>query len=347
MQTFLFYLLSMQSEENGKKNDTRRIVIGVSISAVFVAFFGLFIYLLSPVSAKFALAPEVVFEIKPGDGYGKIISQLTSSGLIRSRSALVLLSMITGSAMNLKPGTYHLRNTMSGSEILSALVSGSQKEVSLTVVEGYSVYDIDRLLASAGVLKAGELVNANKKNSFEGTLFPDTYRFFTDSTVSEVLQKFRDTFLAKAGPILTVDGAMSTSTLVLASIVEKEVPDFEDRKIVAGILKKRIEAGVPLQVDSSVCYIKEAEVFPIAEKCYPLNSLDFKLVSPYNTYMHGGLPPGPIGNPGLSAVVAAMHPKSSPYWYYLSDPATQKTIFSRDLDEQEANRVKYLGTKKG
>lgn len=336
--------------------DLKKIVVGGSICIVLVSLVGFFSYLLGPAGNK-SQDQQILFEVKPGDGYKKIISNLGLKGLIRSESAFTALSLITGSATNLKPGLYHLQPGMTSSEILSKLVSGSRTEVSVTVVEGYSVYDIDRLLAASGVLKVGELVEANEKGFFEGKLFPDTYRFFKNSDVDEVVEKFLETFKSKTDQIFTDNGTSSVASnpsglsprderLILASLVEKEVPDFEDRKIIAGILKKRLEAGMPLQVDATICYIKEANMYPAGQGCYPLIPLDFKIESPYNTYLHVGFPPGPIGNPGLSALVAALHPKSSPYWYYLSDPTTRKTIFSRDLDEQEGNRVKYLGSKK-
>ena len=357
--------------------DVKKIVVGGSICVIAIMLAGFFLHLLSPVGRESG-ERQISFEVKPGDGYKDIISNLGSKGLIRSRSAFTLLSLVTGSAMNLKPGLYSLKSGMTSGEILSKLVSGSRTEISVTVVEGYSVYDIDRLLSSLGVLKAGELVEANKKNFFEGRLFPDTYRFFKDSDVDQVVGKFLDTFASKTDQIFAGNDINSTSSpsglnpqavqgtsapsfseellnspqarrderLILASLIEKEIPDFEDRKIVAGILLKRVKAGIPIQVDATICYVKEVAIYPRDASCYPLSALDFKIESPYNTYLHAGFPPTPIGNPGISALVAAIHPKSSPYWYYLSDPVTHKTIFSRDLEEQEGNRVKYLGNKK-
>ena len=314
--------------------------VGAGVCAILVIGAGSFAYLLSPIEEW--SSRQILLEVRPGDGYRNIISSLGSRGLIRSKAAFTALSFFTGSVMRLKPGLYRLNSGMSSYEILSKLIKGTRIEVSVTVVEGYSMYDIDRLLADAGVLQEGELVEVGEKRFLEGKLFPDTYRFFKDSRVDEVVDKFLETFSSKTEQVLVGSATSSDLNLILASLIEKEVPDFEDRKIISGILKKRFEAGIPLQVDATICYIKEAELYPEASSCYPLTPLDFKKESPYNTYLHVGVPPGPIGNPGISAVVAALHPKSSPYWYYLSDPATGKTIFSRELDEQERNRVKYL-----
>jgi UPF0755 protein len=159
-----------------------------------------------------------------------------------------------------------------------------------------------------------------------------------------VVGEFTDNFNVKALPLLNADSKNAQRDLILASILEKEVPSSTDQKLIAGILLKRLAAGMPLDVDATVCYAKLLENPSPAASCYPLTALDFKIDSPYNTYLYRGLPPGPIGNPGVSAIVAAIDPVSSPYWYYLSDPKTGKTIFAKTLDEQTQNRVKYLGS---
>ena len=120
------------------------------------------------------------------------------------------------------------------------------------------------------------------------------------------------------------------------------MPDQNDQEIVAGIILKRLAEGIPLDIDATVCYAKLLGRPTSTAQACSLSPLDFKIESPYNTYLYKGLPPGPIGNPGTSAITAALHPQSSPYLYYLSDPATGKTIFAKTLDEQNQNRVKYL-----
>jgi UPF0755 protein len=173
----------------------------------------------------------------------------------------------------------------------------------------------------------------------EGHLFPDTYQFYTNDTVTDVVREMTSDFNAKAGPLLA---AAPTSTLIIASIVQKEVPDQQDQELVAGIVLKRLADGMPLDIDATVCYAKLLQSPSSTAQTCSLSVLDFKIDSPYNTYLNKGLPPGPIGNPGTSAITAALHPQGSPYLYYLSDPATGKTIFAKTLDEQNQNRVKYL-----
>jgi UPF0755 protein len=211
------------------------------------------------------------------------------------------------------------------------------------VPEGASVYQVDQILAEAGVLPAGTflLFSRTLSSEVEGHLFPDTYRFYKNSSPGEVLKKMRDNFAAKAQPILDRDRPHIRENLILASILEKEVPEYEDRQIVAGIMQKRLEADMLLQADATLCYMKYEKAGAFVP-CTPITSADLKTKSPYNTYLSKGLPPGPIGSPGLEAIKAAQDPKESPYWYYLSDPKTGKTIFSKTLDEHTRNRVKYL-----
>ena len=126
----------------------------------------------------------------------------------------------------------------------------------------------------------------------------------------------------------------------MASLVEGEVPHEEDRPVVAGILLKRLESGMPLQVDSSIIYYK-CDILKVSD-CRKISNDDLKLNSSYNTYKNKGLPKGPINNPGLTAIKAVLNPLDSPYWYYLSDPQTGNTIFSKTLKEHNQSVEKYL-----
>ncbi len=320
-------------------------VVIISFAVIFaLGILGFFFYEneLRPVSAQGGNTQPYSFEVKSGEGFREIVGDLKTENLIRSRTAFYALSFFTGSVSKLKPGVYQLRDTMSSGEIMDELVSGSHREVTITILEGASVYDIDKLLSGAGVLTPGSLAALNKQENIEGTLFPDTYKFFADSDARDALKKFEDNFGIKAAPLLAADRKNWGSNLILASIVQKEVPNRNDEEIVAGILGKRLAAKMPLQVDATICYIKEAVSPSGGGNCYPLSPLDFKIDSAYNTYLYGGLPPGPIGNPGVVAIQAVLHSKSSPYWFYLSDPKTGKTMFARTLDEQSRNKAIYL-----
>jgi UPF0755 protein len=314
------------------------VVTVIVVLACLVA--GLFFYELKPVNANDSAL--TVFEIKQGDGFRAVADHLYGDGLVRSPKAFDLFALATGRALALKPGLYRLDAAMSTSQILDVLSGGGAGKATVTIPEGSNIYAIDAILSAALIIHPGDLIAFHQDGQLEGKLFPDTYQFYTNADVSDVVQEFIDDFNIKALPLLNADPKNSQRDLILASILEKEVPDPGDQQVVAGILLKRLAAGMPLDVDATVCYAKLLENPSPTSSCSSLSALDFKIDSPYNTYLYRGLPPGPIGNPGVSAITAAIDPVSSPYWYYLSDPKTGKTIFAKTLDEQDQNRVKYL-----
>jgi len=302
-----------------------------------VFFFYVF---LRPATARNLPVSTEKFEIKKGESFGGIVDALESAKLLRAPKVFKLYLILSGSATRLKPGEYKLDAHLSSFRIAQILRTGPDNKVFITIPEGSSVFEIDKLLSEKKVFEKGDLVRLarNSKNQIEGRLFPDSYEFYIDSGAEEVVKKMTGNFNTKAAPLLGSKGNFNKN-LILASLLEKEVPNFEERRIVAGILVKRVALGMPLQVDSTLCYIKKLHG---SGKCYPLTRNDFKKDSPYNTYLYPSWPSGAISNPGIPAIRAALSPETTGYLYYLSDPATGKTIFSDTLDSHNANRVKYL-----
>lgn len=199
---------------------------------------------------------------------------------------------------------------LAGSILLAyALTHEATPKVTITIPEGATVADINSLLKEKGVLEE------DLPESLEGYLFPDTYEFFVPSSPDAVKAKFEENFgrKVKAGLSASTGEAELHKIITAASLIEAEVPDPVERRVVSDIMQKRLKAGIPLQMDAAP-----------------------------DTYRTTGLPHAPIVNPGLDAVQAVLAPTPSPYWYYLSDPKTQKTVFSKTLDEHNANIVKYL-----
>lgn len=290
---------------------------------------------------KPVLAERKLFTISEGDGFRDVANNLEAEGFVRSGFAAKLYFFVSGSAFHLQPGAY-LFDSGEGIPEISAVLGGGEKQtVKVVIPEGSSIYDIDDILSKNFVLKSGELVAWTKAQSapLEGYLFPDTYNFFLESNPKDVADKMRANFDLKAKLLLDKDPKQAARNLILASLLEKEVPDFKDRQVVAGILLKRLKVGMPLQVDATICYMKKMEG---KDSCYPLDPLDFKAKSPYNTYLNKGLPPGPIGNPGTGSIEAAMTPKAASYWFYLSCLPAGNTIFSETLDTHASNRAKCL-----
>lgn len=294
-------------------------------------------------------AEAKALEIKAGMSFDEVVDELKDVGIIDSKFVIKIYGLITGQASRIKPGRYVLSSNDSLPRLLGILTEGPA-EISALIAPGMTLKEIDRKLSALGIIEPNSLTNLNvnsfKKNypwlegasSLEGFLFPDTYNFFSASDVNSVVNKFLDNFEAKALPF-SGNGNNLLETASLASILEKEVPDYQERQLVAGILIKRLNAGMPLQVDASLIYGK---CFGEFLNCPSLQETDYKFDSPYNTYLYKGLPKTPICSPDLDAIKAASSPKKSDYWYYLSDPETQKTVFSRTLDEQNKNRAKYL-----
>lgn len=314
----------------------RHKLIKYLLLGVAIILIGFFLWNLLPVNISILSPIEI--RIESGMGVNEITDFLYNNKLIRSPLVFKTIAFISSSADKLRPGKYLFQGQLSYWNILKSLVVGGDEEVTIQITEGATIYDIDALLSKNSVLKSGELIAYNKKQlkSLEGYLFPDTYRFYEHSSPEVIVEKMTSVFNEKTAELFTGDESEKYRALILASILEKEVPGFEDRQLVAGILIKRIANNWPLQVDGSICYAKE----PFT--CYPLSSLDFKINSPYNTYMNRGLPPTPIGNPGIQAIKAAISPKDGRYWFYISDPKTSKTIFAKTLEEHALNKSKYL-----
>lgn len=285
--------------------------------------------------------------IDEGASLKEISETLMHAGLVRSSRAFTLLGILAGDANRLRPGRYTFKGTERGSTILRVLVKGPQVKT-IVIPEGSTLLEIDAILANANIIESGAFTTLSadlfseqfpflKGDSLEGYLFPDTYAFVEGESVEKIVEEFLVTFKKKALPLFKEPTVMYNK-LILASILEKEVVSQTDRRIVAGILEKRIAQGIPLQIDATVIYAK-CKAF---KGCDTLTKSDFSIKSPINTYRVSGLPPQPIGNPGLTAIEAALHTQSSPYLYYLSDPKTGKTIFSKTFAEHDENRAFYL-----
>lgn len=274
---------------------------------------------------------------------------LKSEGLIRSRMLFQVYSLLTGRASRLKPGVYVFSSIPSVFELTKILADGPA-EISVIIAPGMTLKEIDERLNSLEIIKPGDLENFKTEQlkaeypwlagskSLEGFLLPDTYSFFPNSDKNTVIHKFLDNFKTKALPFLKEDGSI-LNEIIIASILEKEVPNYEEQRVVAGVLIKRLNSGMPLQIDATVVYASCGARF---FSCPPLSEKDYKIDSPYNTYVYRNFPPGPISNPGIDSIKAAENPKKSDYWYYLSDSKTKNTIFSKSLDEHNKNRIKYL-----
>ncbi len=318
-----------------------------------------FYHALSPVDAS--NTKNVPVNIEQGSSVGAIANKLSDAHLIRSAFAFKIYARFSGSAGKLQAGVFGLNSAQSISEIIDTIVSGKSQEFLVTIPEGFTVADIDRLLASKGLGIEGDIIDCAFRCDFstfeflsektagtreegigsrlEGYLFPDTYsvspsdyvpKFFLERMLGNFRKRIVTPFAEEARKAGMTFGGFVT----MASLVEAESRHAEERAVIAGILWKRLQNRVVLGVDATTRYV-------IGKRTEPLTKADVETDSPYNTRRRQGLPPSPIANAGESSFLAALRPKDSSYWYYLHDPAGL-IHYAVTNDEHNANRARYL-----
>jgi len=342
----------------------------IFLKNIFILFGGIIVlaicYFAYQIETPFSLEGEPKkIEIKKGTSFLEIAKILERNKIIRSKNFFKVYVIFKGWQKKLKAGRYLLCPCSSISEIAKIIVEGEKKEeVKVTIIEGWSIFEIDKKLSEEGIIYPGSLISYQpteiqkekypflleipKNQSIEGFLFPDTYRFFKthQKDVSFVVEKFLENFNKKVYQKyfqeIERESKKFYNVLIVASILEKEVPDANDKKIASGILWKRFKINKPLEVDASIIYAKQKKFNKTWKESLPLLKKDFSIISPYNTYKHKGLPPTPICNPSLESVKAAIYSKKSSYLYYLSDPETKKTYFSSNYQNHLYLRKKIL-----
>jgi UPF0755 protein len=340
--------LNPQYDKREVVNFSVLVGLGVLLFFIFVAAY--FFYGLQPADGEtFAKS----FVIERGEGFKDIGARLSQESLIKSIAVFKMYALITGRAQNIQPGTYELSNAMTVPQIVDTITSAKRNDVLITIPEGSTLRDIETMLVQNGVLqKKGDLADfpiaslkidypfLARAESLEGFLFPETYYFEKNSSPESAIRIMLNVFARRAWPLLS-ESKDWYETLILASYLEREVPEFENRQRVAGVLLKRIRIGMPLQVDATISYAKCGGETRGCPNIKVLRT-DVDYSSPYNTYRRTGFTPTPIANPGEAALRAALSPLASPYLYYLSSPETQETFFSRTLQEHNEKRKKYL-----
>jgi UPF0755 protein len=300
------------------KSTVVRYLAKFSLLALVVA--GIYLYILSrPVSSSGSVQS---FEIEKGQSVRSVAEELKSAGLIKS--PLYFRLLVRQQKLTIQAGVFQLSPANTPKEIAQTLTKGLAVDVKITIPEGYRS---EQIAETAG-LPIKDFLAAAK--GLEGQLFPDTYFVKQGITAPKLVTIMHDNFVKKAG---TVD----KSTLILASLVERETKGDAEKPIVAGILQKRLSAGWALELDATVQYVlgKPGNWWPNT------TLLDRKTISPYNTYIHQGLPPAPIGNPGLESIKAVQNAVSSPYWFYLHD-REGNIRYGATLEEHNQNIAKYI-----
>jgi len=318
--------------------------------------FAFYIFSRQAVFSRGAGSTPQTFEVREGEGVKEIGENLEEARLVKNRYYFDYYVWKTKSREKIQAGKYEISGSMTVPEIVQVFSLGEvvPNEVKITFPEGKSAKEMAEILKQKGFdgndfLKKTNSGSAFEKNydfwdgkpekaNLEGFLFPDTYIFFRDAGAEAIINRMLLNFDEKLTNKMREDtkgqGKSVFEILTMASILEKEVKTPEDMKIASGIFWDRIGIGQPLQSCATIAYVLGKE-----KKQYSYD--DTRTPSPYNTYINRGLPPGPIANPGMNAILAAIYPAETDYNYFLSDPETGKTIFSKNIDEHETNKAKY------
>lgn len=301
------------------------------------------------------------FSISAGTSTAKIVQELKNKDLISSPLA-VKLYLSRHKDIKIQAGEYQFPANTPTRQLISNLATGKSlsREVSILFREGLTTKDMQAELIKRNYLTDNSFYTlaqtplnelpANLQDfsfikllpstvNLEGYLFPDTYRVYKEFSAEELIEKMLQNFESKLTDDLRADikksGHSLNDIITMASLLEREVQTEEDMKIVSGLFWDRIEVGQALQSCASLAYILGVNK---AQYSYEDTQID----SPYNTYQHRDLPPGPIGNPGLRAIKAALYPTKTDYNYFLSRPDTGETVFSVTLEEHNQAKAKYL-----
>lgn len=324
--------------------------------------------------SKNSLETQQIFLIQKGNSLKEIAHNLEIQEFIKNKNFFFIYIFLKGDSKKIKAGEYIISSSQSISEIADKFIEGDIIKEKITIIEGWDIRDIAGYFENEGMFQGEDifeiigfpLVDYSKTKNLplpkdfsdefsflkdkpkdlglEGYLFPDTYEInkqglidnnkFIEEIIKKILRNFDEKINSNLREEIQKQDKTIFEIVTMASLLEREVKSINDKKIVSGILWKRLKNKVALQVDATISYIT-------GKKTVENFKEDVKIDSPYNTYKYRGLPLGPISNPGLDSILASIYPEDSDFWYYLSTPEGE-TIFSKTLEEHNIARVKYL-----
>src|SRR3989338_2228737 len=305
----------------------------IYLVVVAVILFLIFALALSP---PLSFPSESIATVSEGTGLYTLSVKLGETRVIRSPFWFRIFAIALGGERNMKAGQYYLSRPQSSFTIAWRIFHGHYdvETMIITVPEGFTVKKISALFDERFTFFDH---SAFESLAPEGYLFPDTYFIQVTATASSTIKMFGDNFTRRVGSIVSeLEASKKTleKIITMASILEGEARGQEDMEIVSGILWKRLNRGIPLQVDTSFIYVN-------GKTTKELTLEDLKINSPFNTYLYKGLPPTPISNPGLESIGAALNPTTTPYLYFLTGDDGQMH-YSRTFDEHVAKKLKYI-----
>jgi len=279
-----------------------------------------------------------------------IADRVAETGVVRSRAVFLGVAALKGSIRRLRAGEYEVPRDASTLDVVELLESGRVRQHVVLHPEGASVSELARLLEGERLARADDVVRAAASErlrqalgiegpSLEGYLFPDTYQFVRGMSVDEMLSRMVQRMRGKLTPEVQTRarerGLSVHQLLTLASIIEREAVDASEQKLISAVFWNRLRLDMPLQADPTVQYA-------VAKERRTLTRADLASESPYNTYVHKGLPPGPIASPGEGAIAAALDPAPVKFLYFVArGPDDRRHYFSTTVAEHNAAVARY------
>lgn len=289
-----------------------------------------------------------LFVITPGESLQTVAQDLKKQNLIKNAFAFRLLVAQMGIGKSIQAGDFRLSSSMSAKEIASLLTHGAI-DVWITFPEGTRIEEMADIIDKKLKIADNQKYVFDKKEfiaqAAEGYMFPDTYLIAKDATAKDIAIRLKTTFDEKVDRKVLLKGIGNNLTeqdvVTLASIIEREAKSNEERSIIAGILLNRLNDGIALQVDATVQYAKGYD--SAKNSWWPQVTQDeyTSVKSQYNTYLHTGLPPKPIANPGLDSIKAAAEPAKTDYRFYLHD-SKGKIHYAKTVEEHNKNIREFL-----
>jgi UPF0755 protein len=322
---------------------------GLGLALIGILIYGL-IYALSPASEK---TVSRTFTLNKGLTFKQIARTLEKEGIIRGANRFIMLGELIRAGSRIKAGEYAFDLPTSHWNVLQKIVQGHIKTYRITIPEGYTLLQIADLLEKKGIVSRNAFLREASSplilscydidgTNLEGYLFPDTYALAKEAEPEAVvrffLERFEQVFDPQMAEHAAEMGLSRREILTIASIVERETPDHDEKSLVSAVIHNRLRRGIRLQSDPTVIY-------GIPDFNGNLTREDLRRYSPYNTYLIQGLPPGPICNPGIYSIKAALSPAPVDYLYFVSkNDGTHK--FSSTLKEHEEAVDRYQRRRK-
>lgn len=282
--------------------------------------------------------PGSIVTIPRGSTLQDASIRLANAHIVRNPSLLKNIMHIVGVDGRTQAGAYRFNEANNVFRVAYRLATGEYglPPTTITLTEGMTVREMaKRVEQMMPEVTAADFISAGQP--YEGRLFPDTYRFTASDDADSIVAALRANFTARTQPLMTYISESQHSLgdiVIMASLLEKEANTLADKKMISGILWNRLKRGMPLQVDAVFGYI-------YGRSTYSPSFSDLGVDSPYNTYTHKGLPPGPISNPGLGSIDAAVHPEKTSALFYLSDRSGNLHA-AITYEQHLANQRRYL-----